>query len=122
MRAASRVLAQYYNIIIIVKNDGLNLILTVFFISFINLFIDYFTYIGHAAAVHPCAPDHIVPTGFDSSASSSAASAASTGSFSSVGNVEVESRNLLSKRFRYGVIEDLEIDDVNTGGAEVLIH
>ncbi|OWB65685.1 hypothetical protein B5S30_g1013 [[Candida] boidinii] len=92
-------------------------ILTVFFISFIHSFTD----IGHAAAVHPCAPDHLVPTGFDSSASSSA-SAASTGSFSSIGNVEFESRNLLSKRFRYGVIEDLEIDDVNTGGAEVFIH
>ncbi|GMF56776.1 unnamed protein product [[Candida] boidinii] len=101
MRAASRVLAQYVPLIKFVGGPHLSA--------------------RHAAAVHPCAPDHLVPTGFDSSASSSAG-AASTGSFSSVGNVEFESRNLLSKRFRYGVIEDLEIDDVNTGGAEVLIH
>ncbi|GME94227.1 unnamed protein product [[Candida] boidinii] len=75
----------------------------------------------HAAVVHPCAPDHLVPTGFGSSNSSSTST--NTGSsFSSIGNVEFESRNLLSKRFRYGFIDDIEIDDVNTGGAEILIR
>ncbi|KAG7811651.1 hypothetical protein KL921_001917 [Ogataea angusta] len=65
---------------------------------------------------HPCAPNQLMPT---KAGSSTASSARST---SNVGPVPFESRNFLSSRFRYSPLDEIEIEDVNTGGAEYLIR
>ncbi|TID21918.1 hypothetical protein CANINC_003402 [Pichia inconspicua] len=62
----------------------------------------------HAPSVHPCAPQGLKP---------SAVSQSQTIQRSST----FQSRNNLSKRFRYPPLDDIEIDDVLTGGAEILI-
>ncbi|KAH3665551.1 hypothetical protein OGAPHI_003737 [Ogataea philodendri] len=67
-----------------------------------------------APGPHPCAPNSIMP--------SKASSGASTTQSFSTGPIAFESRNLLSPRFRYTALEELEIEDVNTGGAEYIIR
>ncbi|ODQ47930.1 hypothetical protein PICMEDRAFT_15799 [Pichia membranifaciens NRRL Y-2026] len=61
------------------------------------------------ATIHPCAPAGLRPGSAGSSAASSGAA------------VAFQSRNNLSKRFRYVPLDEIEIEDVLTGGADVLI-
>ncbi|GMM30327.1 hypothetical protein DAMA08_030720 [Martiniozyma asiatica (nom. inval.)] len=60
------------------------------------------------ATIHPCAPQGLAPS-----------KGTTTSSFTP--QMQFQSRNNLSKRFRYSVIDDIEISDVMTGGAEVFI-
>ncbi|GAV28135.1 hypothetical protein PMKS-001604 [Pichia membranifaciens] len=61
------------------------------------------------ATIHPCAPAGLRPGSASSSAPSSGPA------------VAFQSRNNLSKRFRYVPLDEIEIEDVLTGGADVLI-
>ncbi|KAG0686572.1 hypothetical protein C6P40_003787 [Pichia californica] len=61
------------------------------------------------ATVHACAPNGLKP------------SIGSTSAATSLPTVPFQSRNNLSKRFQYTPIDDIEIDDVLTGGADVFI-
>ncbi|KAG7882386.1 hypothetical protein KL925_001473 [Ogataea polymorpha] len=65
---------------------------------------------------HPCAPNQLMP------AKAGSSTASSTQSTPIVGPVPFESRNFLSARFRYSPLDEIEIEDVNTGGAEYLIR
>ncbi|OUT24101.1 hypothetical protein CAS74_000484 [Pichia kudriavzevii] len=56
---------------------------------------------------HPCAPNGMRPS----------ANASPVASASAASNVAFQSRNNLSKRFRYRPIEEIEIEDVELGGA-----
>ncbi|GME85838.1 unnamed protein product [Ambrosiozyma monospora] len=59
---------------------------------------------------HPCAPGSLLPS----------KAGASSPSGSSAAAVPFESRNVLSKRFRYAPLEEAEIENVISGGAEVV--
>lgn len=63
------------------------------------------------STVHPCAPGNLRPS--NASATHISLQSASFGVF--------QSRNSLSERFRYHPIDDLEITDIDSGGAAVLI-
>ncbi|QOU18354.1 hypothetical protein BRETT_000080 [Brettanomyces bruxellensis] len=63
------------------------------------------------STVHPCAPGNLLP---------STASATPINQYSNFGIFQ--SRNSLSKRFRYHQIDNLEIADIDSGGAAILIH
>lgn len=63
----------------------------------------------HAPGVHPCAPNGLRPS-------------LESESHNIQKSFDFQSRNNLSKRFRYPVLDDIEIDDVLTGGAEVVIR
>ncbi|ODQ82381.1 hypothetical protein BABINDRAFT_158988 [Babjeviella inositovora NRRL Y-12698] len=74
-------------------------------------------HINHAPQPHPCAPNGVLPSG--SSASSGATSAFyASSTLPPAGHFF--SRAELPQRFRYPVIEESEIDDINSGGAEIL--
>lgn len=60
------------------------------------------------AGVHPCAPDGLLPAKLAASSSPVAA------------GFEFQSRNSLSKRFQYRRPDELEMDNVLSGGADVI--
>jgi hypothetical protein len=72
-------------------------------------FYTFFLAAHSTVTVHPCAPSGLRP-------SAGKVAAASSGHASAF-----QSRNSLSKRFRYPKLDEIEIDDVLTGGADVLI-
>ncbi|AWU76539.1 uncharacterized protein C5L36_0C04715 [Pichia kudriavzevii] len=63
--------------------------------------------VSHPVGAHPCAPNGMRPS----------ANASPVASASAASNVAFQSRNNLSKRFRYRPIEEIEIEDVELGGA-----
>lgn len=64
--------------------------------------------VSHAAGVHACAPQGLKPSAVSATRAPQQASA-------------FQSRNNLSNRFRYSRIDDLEMENVLTGGAAVFI-
>ncbi|KAI5950678.1 hypothetical protein KGF57_004226 [Candida theae] len=80
----------------------------------------------HAAGPHPLAPKGVVPGSVGmSSSSSSSSSGSQSRSFHHKSPVEPQngeffSRSELPKRFRYPTIKDWEIDQVSSGGADVV--
>lgn len=66
---------------------------------------------------HPMAPQGLVPALASGGSSSDSGSG---GSISGLGQESVASRNLLSARFRYKAIDDLEIEEIMSGGATVV--
>lgn len=71
--------------------------------------INNYIRIAHTpVSFHPCAPAGLKPSAIVSAPTSGHAAS-------------FQSRNNLSKRFRYTPLNDVEINDVLTGGAEVFI-
>ncbi|KAI5958730.1 uncharacterized protein KGF55_005729 [Candida pseudojiufengensis] len=76
----------------------------------------------HAAKAHPLAPEGIVPGSVGSSSSSSTTQSRSFHNSNPVDpqHGEFFSRSELPKRFQYKPIKDFEIDNVISGGADII--
>ncbi|CAK9441492.1 uncharacterized protein LODBEIA_P53600 [Lodderomyces beijingensis] len=74
----------------------------------------------HAAKAHPFAPEGVVPGSVGSSSSGQQTRRYHNSNPIEPKEGEYFSRSELSKRFRYKPIKDIEIDQVSSGGADII--
>ncbi|MDC6271318.1 ribosomal protein S36 [Acetobacter pasteurianus] len=77
----------------------------------------------HAAKIHPLAPEGLIPGSVGSSSGSH--SSTQTRSYHNSNPIQPKegeffSRSELPQRFRYKPIKDFEIDNVQSGGADII--